>query len=46
LVNLEQIKELRTWFNGSYNIIMDDQEQSEVPVSRNYVKELRQKVEL
>ncbi|MED1470026.1 LytTR family DNA-binding domain-containing protein [Bacillus salipaludis] len=46
LVNLEQIKELRTWFNGSYNIIMDDQEQSEVPVSRNYVKDLRQKVEL
>lgn len=46
LVNLEHIKELRTWFNGSYNLIMNNQEQSEVPVSRNYVKELREKVEL
>ncbi|MDR7002238.1 LytTR family DNA-binding domain-containing protein [Neobacillus niacini] len=46
LVNLEHIKELRTWFSGSYNLIMNDQLQSEVPVSRNYVKELREKVEL
>ncbi len=46
LVNLEHIKELRTWFNGSYNLIMNDQAHSEVPVSRNYVKSLREKVEL
>ncbi|XJZ26917.1 LytR/AlgR family response regulator transcription factor [Bacillota bacterium Lsc_1132] len=46
LVNLEHIKELRTWFSGSYNLIMNDQAQSEVPVSRNYVKSLREKVEL
>lgn len=46
LVNLEHIKELRTWFSGSYNLIMNNQEQSEVPVSRNYVKSLREKVEL
>lgn len=46
LVNLEHIKELRTWFNGSYNLIMNDQTHSEVPVSRNYVKSLREKVEL
>jgi DNA-binding LytR/AlgR family response regulator len=46
LVNLEHIKELRAWFSGSYNLIMNDQAQSEVPVSRNYVKELREKVEL
>lgn len=46
LVNLEHIKELRTWFSGSYNLIMNDQYQSEVPVSRNYVKDLREKVEL
>lgn len=46
LVNLEHIKELRAWFSGSYNLSMNDQEQSEVPVSRNYVKDLREKVEL
>lgn len=46
LVNLEHIKELRAWFSGSYNLIMNDEGQSEVPVSRNYVKELREKVEL
>jgi DNA-binding LytR/AlgR family response regulator len=46
LVNLEHIKELRAWFSGSYNLIMNDQEHSEVPVSRNYVKNLREKVEL
>jgi DNA-binding LytR/AlgR family response regulator len=46
LVNLEHIKELRAWFSGSYNLIMNNQEQSEVPVSRNYVKELREKIEL
>lgn len=46
LVNLEHIKELRTWFSGSYNLIMNDEPQSEVPVSRNYVKSLREKVEL
>jgi two-component system, LytTR family, response regulator LytT len=46
LVNLEHIKELRAWFNGSYNLIMHDSEQSEVPVSRNYVKDLRLRIEL
>jgi two-component system, LytTR family, response regulator LytT len=46
LVNLEHIKELRSWFSGTYNLIMNNQEQSEVPVSRNYVKDLRDKVEL
>jgi two-component system, LytTR family, response regulator LytT len=46
LVNLEHVKELRTWFNGSYNIIMRDAMQSEVPVSRNYVKALRVRLEL
>jgi DNA-binding LytR/AlgR family response regulator len=46
LVNLDHIKELRTWFSGSYNLIMEDAEQSEVPVSRNYVKGLRNRIEL
>ncbi|WML43024.1 LytTR family DNA-binding domain-containing protein [Neobacillus sp. PS3-40] len=46
LVNLEHIKELRAWFSGSYNLIMHNKEQSEVPVSRNYVKDLRVRIEL
>jgi DNA-binding LytR/AlgR family response regulator len=46
LVNLDHIKELRTWFSGSYNLIMEDAKQSEVPVSRNYVKDLRNRIEL
>jgi two-component system, LytTR family, response regulator LytT len=46
LVNLDYIKELRAWFSGSYNLIMEDAKQSEVPVSRNYVKELRNRIEL
>lgn len=46
LVNLEHVKELRAWFNGSFNLIMRDKEQSEVPVSRNHVKELRLRIEL
>jgi two-component system response regulator LytT len=46
LVNLEHVKEMRAWFNGSYNVYMDDPSRSIVPVSRNYVKELRLKLEL
>ena len=46
LVNLEHVKELHAWMNGSYNLIMRDQVYSKVPVSRNYVKELRLRIEL
>lgn len=46
LVNLEHVRELRAWFSGSYNLIINDQEQSQVPVSRNYVKDLRDRIEL
>ncbi|MDP4084754.1 MAG: LytTR family DNA-binding domain-containing protein [Bacillota bacterium] len=46
LVNLEHVKELRAWFSGSYNLIMNDRDHSEVPVSRNYVKDLRVRIEL
>ncbi|MBM7095289.1 response regulator transcription factor [Bacillus sp. H-16] len=45
LVNLEQVESLTPWLNGAYQVKMrggtDD-----IPVSRNYVKELRQKLEL
>jgi two-component system response regulator LytT len=46
LVNLTYIAELRTWVNGAYNLLMDDTTGSSIPVSRNYVKKLRLKLEI
>ncbi|WP_409303379.1 LytR/AlgR family response regulator transcription factor [Peribacillus sp. SCS-155] len=40
LVNLDHISEIEPWFNSTYNLIMKDG--SKVPVSRTYVKELKQ----
>lgn len=41
IVNLDHVKELYSWFNGSYKIIIDDVENSEIPVSRNNVRRLK-----
>ncbi|MFV9510133.1 LytR/AlgR family response regulator transcription factor [Tepidibacillus sp. LV47] len=41
LVNLDYIEELVPWFNGTYNLTMKDPEHSKVPVSRQYVKMLK-----
>lgn len=46
LVNLDYIKELRYWLNGALNLYLNDENGTVVPVSRNYVKELRLKLEL
>lgn len=46
LVNLNMIAEMVPWFNGAYNLVMKDDEGSTVPVSRNYVRELMEKLEL
>ncbi|MBO8172757.1 MAG: response regulator transcription factor [Bacillaceae bacterium] len=46
LVNLNMIAEMIPWFNGAYNLRMKDEEGSTVPVSRNYVRELMEKLEL
>lgn len=46
LVNLASIVEMKTWVNGAYNLIMDDAGRSSIPVSRNYVKLLRLKLEI
>jgi two-component system response regulator LytT len=46
IVNLASIVELRNWVNGAYNLVMDDSCKSTVPVSRNYVKELRLRLEI
>lgn len=40
IVNLDQIVEIEPWFNSTFNLIMRDG--SRVPVSRTYVKELKQ----
>lgn len=41
LVNIDNIKEVYPWFNGTYKLIMGDTENSEIPVSRNNVKYLK-----
>lgn len=41
IVNLDHVKELYSWFNGSYKIIIDDVDKSEIPVSRNNVRKLK-----
>ena len=46
LVNLASITEMKTWVNGAYNLLMDDARRSCIPVSRNYVKMLRLKLEI
>ncbi|MCZ8519279.1 MULTISPECIES: LytR/AlgR family response regulator transcription factor [Paenibacillus] len=46
LVRLAAITELKSWVNGAYDVRMDDEAGSTVPVSRNYVKELRYKLEI
>ncbi|WP_309225100.1 LytTR family DNA-binding domain-containing protein [Paenibacillus sp. JMULE4] len=46
LVNLASIVEMKTWVNGAYDLLMDDAAESRIPVSRNYVKGLRLKLEI
>ncbi|MBU8906633.1 LytR/AlgR family response regulator transcription factor [Desertibacillus haloalkaliphilus] len=45
LVNLDKIEELIPWFNGAYQVKVVGQNE-EIPVSRNYVKSLRERLEL
>lgn len=42
IVNLDNIKELFAWFNGTYKLVMDDAEKSEIPISRNNVKKMKE----
>lgn len=45
LVNLKYVSRLTPWFNGAYQLELEGLEQK-LSVSRNYVKELRQRLEL
>ena len=40
-MNLNHIKEFSPWFNGKYNLTMDDAAQSEINVSRSRVKDFK-----
>ena len=42
IVNLKAVKELYPWFNGTYQIKLDDKEQNILTVSRSHVKPLKQ----
>jgi two-component system LytT family response regulator len=41
LVNLRKVKEIIPFFNGTYTLVMDDTDRSEVPLSRAQAKKLR-----
>ncbi|OEH54743.1 two-component system response regulator [Oceanobacillus sp. E9] len=40
LVNMDCIKEITPWFNGAYNLVIKDQDESTIPVSRTAAKGL------
>ena len=44
IVNLARTAELVPWFKGAIHLIMQDKEKTEVPVSRNVVKELKKRL--
>lgn len=45
VVNLNKVERLIPWFNGAYQLQVTGRKE-EIPVSRNYVKQLRKKLEL
>jgi two-component system, LytTR family, response regulator LytT len=42
VVNINHIREVVPWFKSSYQLRMDDKKQTEIPVSRNQTKRLRE----
>lgn len=42
LVNLRKVKEMSTWFSGSYTLILDSQSNAQVPLSRRFVAKFRE----
>ncbi|WP_312111877.1 LytR/AlgR family response regulator transcription factor [Brevibacillus reuszeri] len=44
IVNLSKTAELVPWFKGSIHLVMQDNRKTEVPVSRNVVKELKRRL--
>jgi DNA-binding LytR/AlgR family response regulator len=46
LVNLERIAELSPWVGGKYLLVLDDPDRTEVTVSRNRVREFKERLGL
>ena len=46
LVNIDHVREVIPWFNGSYKLVMNDRERTEIPVSRYNVKDIKRHFEL
>ena len=42
MVNINHIREVVPWFKSSYQLRMNDKRQTEIPVSRNQTKRLRE----
>lgn len=42
LVNIQRMRELIPYFNGTYTVVVDDQEKSEIPVSRTQARKLKE----
>lgn len=41
IVNLDKVKEILPFFKGTYILVLEDKERSEIPVSRNHARMLR-----
>lgn len=46
IINLYKIKEVNSWFNGTLLLTVEDKTQIEIPVSRNKVKEIKERLNL
>lgn len=42
LVNIQRMRELIPYFNGTYTVVVDDHERSEIPVSRTQSRKLKE----
>jgi two-component system, LytTR family, response regulator len=42
LVNIKRMRELIPYFNGTYTVVVDDHERSEIPVSRTQSRKLKE----
>ena len=45
LVNMNYMLELIPWFNGTYNLVLNDEKKTKIPVSRSAAKELLQRLQ-
>lgn len=41
IVNIDQVKQLKAWFNRGYLLVLKGEQKLEIPVSRTFVKPLR-----